>query len=55
MSEAGYIKDKHYQFLLKYFPGNTMPMRFRALWEDTSNVIKSFGLKDKLRIDEESF
>jgi hypothetical protein len=55
MSEAGYIKDKHYQFLLKYFPGNIMSMRLIALWGDTDNVIKSFGLKDKLRIDEESF
>jgi hypothetical protein len=22
MSEAGYTKDKHYEFLLKYFPAN---------------------------------
>ena len=55
MSEAGFIKDKHYQFLLKYFPGNIMSMRLKALWEDTYNVIKSFGLKDKLRMDKESF
>jgi len=55
MSKAGYIKDKHYQFLLNYFPGNIMSMRFQALWNDTETVIKSYGLKDKLRIDEESF
>jgi len=55
MSEAGYIKDKHYQFLLQYFPGNIMSMRLKALWVDTDNVIKNFGLKSKLRMDEESF
>jgi hypothetical protein len=55
MSESGYIKDKHYQFLLQYFPGNIISMRLKALWVDTYNVIKSFGLVNKLRIDEESF
>jgi len=55
MSEAGYIKDKHYQFLLKYFPGNVISLRFQALWNDTDTVIKSYGLKGKFRIDNESF
>ena len=55
MSKAGYIKEKHYQFLLQYFPGNIMSMRLKALLVDTSSVIKIFGLKDKLRIDIESF
>jgi len=32
-----------------------MSMRLIALWNDTNNVINNFGLKDKLRIDEESF
>jgi hypothetical protein len=55
MSEVGYIKDKHYQFLLQCFPGNIISMRFKALWDDTYSVIKNFGLKDKLCIDKESF
>jgi len=55
MSEAGYIKDKHYQFLLQYFPANKMPNRFMYLWTDTVKVIESIGLEDKVRIDEESF
>ena len=45
MSEAGLIKDKHYQFLLKYFPGNIMYMRFKALWADTVQVVESYGLE----------
>ena len=55
MSKAGFVKDKHYQFLLNYFPGNKMPIRFMALWADTVKVIESYGLENKLRIDEESF
>ena len=55
MSEAGYVKDKNYQFLIKYFPGNIMPMRLKALWTDTCNVIENFGLQNKLRIDKGSF
>ena len=31
MSEAGYVKDKNYQFLLKYFPGNIMPWMKNSL------------------------
>jgi hypothetical protein len=55
MSEVGFIKDKHYKFLLKYFPGNIMYMRFEALWADTVKVVESYGLEKKLRIDESSF
>lgn len=55
MSKAGFIKDKHYQFLLDYFPGNKIPLRYSALWTDTQQVIESYNLTDKLRIDEESF
>ena len=55
MSEAGYIKDKHYQFLLQYFPANKMSNRFMYLWADTVKVIESIGLEDKVKIDEESF
>ena len=55
MSKAGYVKDKHYQFLLEYFPANKMPMRYQALWNDLIKVVEGFGLDDKLRIDEESF
>ena len=55
MSEAGFIKDKHYQFLLKYFPGNKIYSRFKTLWDDTVKVIESYKLENKLRIDEESF
>jgi len=55
MSEAGLVKDKHYQFLLKYFPGNIMLLRYKALWNDTFNVIQGFGLEKKLYIDESSF
>jgi len=55
MSEAGYIKDEHYQFLLQYFPANKMPNRFKYLWADTVKVIESIGLEDKVRIDEKSF
>ena len=56
MSEAGYIKDKHYQFLLKYFPANKIHRRFKSLYADTLKVIESIEqLKGKLRIDEESF
>jgi hypothetical protein len=32
-----------------------MSIRLKALWVDTRNVVESFGLKDKLRVDEESF
>jgi hypothetical protein len=45
MSEAGFIKDKHYQFLLKYFPANTIFKRFKALWADTVKVVESYGLE----------
>jgi hypothetical protein len=55
MSEAGFVKDKHYQFLLKYFSGNIICMRFEALWADTVKVIQSYKLERKLRIDENSF
>ena len=55
MSEAGYIKDEHYQFLLKYFPANKVHNRFMSLWKDTAKVIENIELGDKLRIDEESF
>jgi hypothetical protein len=55
MSEAGFVKDKHYQFLLKYFPGNIMLLRYKALWNDTVQVIQGFGLEEKLHIDECSF
>ena len=55
MSESGFVKDEHYKFLLKYFPGNKMPIRFQSLWADTVMVIEKTGLEDKLRIDEESF
>jgi len=52
MSETGFVKDKHYKFLLNYFPGNIIPMRFTALWADTVKVVESYGLEKKLRIDE---
>jgi hypothetical protein len=55
MSEAGFIKDNHYQFLIKYFPANKRHMRFKSLWADTVKVIESYGLDKKLRIDESSF
>ncbi|GHV93786.1 hypothetical protein AGMMS50293_01060 [Spirochaetia bacterium] len=55
MSEAGYVKDEHYQFLLEYFPANIISLRFEALWRDTVKVIEGMGLEDKVRIDEESF
>lgn len=55
MSKAGFIKDKHYQFLLDYFPANVMYMRYKSLWADTAKVIESYGLVKKLRVDEESF
>lgn len=55
MSKAGFLKDKHYQFLLKYFPANKIHSRFKMLWADTVKVVESYGLQDKLRIDEKSF
>jgi len=55
MSEKGFIKDKHYQFLLRYFPANIISMRFKSLWADTVKVIESYGLEKNLRIDEGSF
>jgi len=55
MSEAGFIKDKHYKFLLKYFPANIISMRFKALWTDTVKVVESYGLENNLHIDESSF
>jgi len=55
VSESGFIKDEHYQFLLKYFPANKISIRFNALWADTVRVIENTGFEDKLRIDEESF
>jgi len=55
MSEAGYIKDDHYQFLLQYFPANKIINRLKYLWADTVKVIENIGLEDKVRIDEESF
>ena len=55
MSEAGFVKDKHYQFLLKYFPGNKIYIRYQTLWGDIVKVVKSFKLDKVLRIDEESF
>jgi hypothetical protein len=55
MSEAGYVKDEHYQFLLKYFPANTIKLRFQALWGDMVKVLENTGIENKFRIDEESF
>ena len=55
MSEAGYIKDEHYKFLLKYFPANKIHIRFKSLWADTVKVIENTEFENKLRIDEESF
>jgi hypothetical protein len=55
MSEAGYTKDKHYQFLLKYFPANKIHIRYSSLWADTVKVIETAGLESIVRIDEESF
>ena len=55
MSKAGFTKDKHYQFLLEYFPANNIHLRFKTLWEDTVKVVESYGLQNKLRVDEKSF
>jgi hypothetical protein len=55
MSEAGYIKDEHYEFLLKIFPGNIIHIRSNALWNDMIKVLEKTGFEEKLRIDEESF
>jgi hypothetical protein len=54
MSTAGYI-DEHYQFLLEYFPGNIMFLRFKTLWYEVVKIVKSKKLEEKIRIDEESF
>ena len=55
MSEAGFVKDEHYKFLLEYFPGNKMLIRFMALWNDTNKIIEETGMEDKCYIHEESF
>jgi hypothetical protein len=55
MSAAGYIKDDQYQFLLEYFTGEKIYRRFAALWNEVVVLVKRLGLKDKIRIDEESF
>ena len=55
MSKAGFTKDTRYQFLLEYFPANKIHMRYKALWADVVKVVESFGLENKVRIDEESF
>ena len=49
MSEAGYVKDKHYQFLLEYFSGPVIRLRLEALWRDTVKVLESIGFEDKVR------
>ena len=54
MSKAGFTKDKNYQFLLEYFPANKIHLRFQALWADMVQVIDSFGLDNKLKINENS-
>jgi hypothetical protein len=54
MSEAGYIKDDHYKFLLKYFPGNILPMRFLTLWNEVTVVINGMKIEKVVRLDEES-
>jgi hypothetical protein len=55
MSNAGYIKDGEYQFLLEYFPGVKIYRRFVNLWNEVVVLVKRQGLQDKIRIDEESF
>jgi hypothetical protein len=55
MSDAGYTKDEHYQFLLKYFPGNILPIRYSTLWNEVVVVIKGMKLESFVRLDEESF
>jgi len=40
MSEAGYIKDEHYQFLLQYFPANKISNRLNI---ERANVDKIYG------------
>jgi hypothetical protein len=55
MSDSGYVKDAHYQFLLKYFPGNIIYERFSTIWNEVVIVVKGMKLESKVRIDEESF
>jgi len=55
VSEAGYIKDDHYKFLLEFFPGNIIHIRSHAFWNDIVKVLEKSGFEDKVRIDEESF
>jgi hypothetical protein len=54
MSSAGYLKDANYQFLLEYYPGNTIFRAFNRLRSDVVNVIKGRGLEHNVIIDDES-
>jgi hypothetical protein len=50
MSESGYIKDKHYQFLLQYFPAPKIYNRFKSLWADTVKALENIGPENKFRM-----
>jgi hypothetical protein len=50
-----FVKDDHYQFLLKYFPDNVIFIRFRTLLSEVITILKKIDIADKVRIDIESF
>jgi hypothetical protein len=52
---VNFVKDGHYQFLLKYFPDNIIFIRFKTLLSEVIAILNKLGIKDKIRIDIESF
>jgi hypothetical protein len=54
MSEAGYVRDEHYRFLLSEFPGNTVHARFKTLFFEVKRIVRTGRLESSVRIDEES-
>lgn len=44
----------HYQFLLNYFPADTIFLRFKMLWTEIVKIVKAHHLEKAVIIDEES-
>ena len=45
--------DKHYQFLLKYFPGDIIFLRFKHLFTQLVDIVKALGISDNVDINED--
>ena len=45
--------DQHYQFLLEYFPGDTIFLRYRNMLVQMEDIVNEMGVADQVVINEE--